>query len=193
MRDEGADMTGRTCHGFCSCTYGNYGYRFSDGSFAIGITSLSIKGPDSDNWIFENRNTHENWKEQYNGQILFDWNGRPVAIVMGLFTLAPFLRRTMWVYEFTENNVWKWSREEWQPPANTLPKNKGPLVFSLEERSLMEVDDSWSLDNSNLDSTQRIVGMHCNGSIIESHSNWISYYNDMVLVLLQLSYFNINL
>lgn len=58
---------------------------------------------------------------------------------------------------------------------------KGPWVFSLRERGFVKkTNDPWSLDELNLASTQDIVEMHCKDDMIDSHDDWVSFYDDMV-------------
>ncbi|ACJ10171.1 hypothetical protein BJP44_07350 [Candidatus Williamhamiltonella defendens] len=60
--------------------YRPYGIEFNDGSFSIGFTGDDVKYGD-DNW---KTLSGSNWgisTERYAGQIFFDKNGRPVAIV----------------------------------------------------------------------------------------------------------------
>lgn len=60
--------------------YSPYGEIFEDGSFAVGITGTDIKKwGHNDNWT---NLAGENWSSASAGQMYFDKNGRPVAIVM---------------------------------------------------------------------------------------------------------------
>ncbi|HGJ5879333.1 MAG TPA: M85 family metallopeptidase [Arsenophonus nasoniae] len=64
-----------------SLIYGPYGLLFDDGSFAVGVKGKDIEEYGyNDNWTTL---SGKNWYPlEYAGQIYFDKNGRPIAIVM---------------------------------------------------------------------------------------------------------------
>ncbi|CAG9581981.1 unnamed protein product [Danaus chrysippus] len=103
--NDGLSMAGQ------GWVYDPYGYKFNDNSFVVGILGTDARGK-SDNWVnlaHDFRDTKD--KKQYAGQVFFDKNGRPVAIVITSIAWAQVGSGWSFVYN---NEKWEYeSTDSW--------------------------------------------------------------------------------
>ncbi|OWR45007.1 Aip56 [Danaus plexippus plexippus] len=89
--------------------YDPYGYKFNDNSFAVGILGTDARGK-SDNWVNLSHDfTTTEGTRDYAGQVFFDKNGRPVAIVITSRQWADVGSGWSFIYN---NEKWEYERTD---------------------------------------------------------------------------------
>ena len=110
--------------------YSPYGLTFNDGSFSIGVVGQDVKeSTKSDNFT---KLSGTNWHTiKYAGQMFFDMNGRPVALVITDVVTGGFGSGWSFVYN---NGKWEYeSKDDWDDhrfQGSTLSLDSNAPKFS---------------------------------------------------------------